>query len=85
MDFIAFFKIVFVILQIFIVKYGVIYDFGRFHTQVCVFITGVYIIISTFMKYKLALNILINRHSLRYIKFVLIMFEGEICGGEMGI
>jgi len=37
------------------------------------------------MKYKLALNILINRYSLRYIKFVLIMFEGEICGGEMGI
>lgn len=86
MDFIAFFKIMYVILQIFIVKYAVIYDFGRFHThEKFVFITGVYIIISTFMKYKLALNILINRYSLRYIKFVLIMFEGEICGGEMGI
>ena len=32
MDFIAFFfKIMYVILQIFIVKYAVIYDFGRFH------------------------------------------------------
>jgi len=33
MDFIPFFKIMYVILQIFIVKNAVIYDFGRFHTH----------------------------------------------------
>lgn len=33
MDFVAFFKIMYVILQIFIFKYAVIYDFGRFHTH----------------------------------------------------
>jgi len=38
-----------------------------------------------FYEIQVALNILINRYSLRYVKFVLIMFEGKICGGEMGI